>query len=202
MKEKYYDKLLHIKTNGNQESPIGFHYYPYEPTPYIALERLFDEYRLQSSSRLVDFGCGKGRLPFFVHYLFQTSVVGVEMNETFYQTAQENLKSYVKNNRVSNGQIQFCHCLAENYRVHPSDNHFYFFNPFSVQIFMKVIRNILKSFEKTPRELDLLLYYPSEDYIFFLDNETPFELQAEVALADLFVHNAYERFLVYRLRVS
>ncbi|GMA61299.1 SAM-dependent methyltransferase [Alicyclobacillus fastidiosus] len=201
MKEQYYDKLLHIKTDGNQNFPSDFHYYRYEPTPYNALEQLFEWYELNSNNRLVDFGCGKGRLNFFVHYLFQGSVVGVEMNETFYQSAQENLKNYIRRNRVSKGQIQFYHCFAEDYRVNPSDDRFYFFNPFSVQIFMKVIGNILKSFEKTPRELDLLLYYPSDDYIYFLENETPFELQAEVTLEDLFVNDPYERFLIYRLGV-
>jgi SAM-dependent methyltransferase len=200
MKDQYYDKLLHIKTGGNQEFPSGFHYYRYEPTPYSALEQLFERFEVNRGNRLVDFGCGKGRLNFFVHYLFQTSVVGVEMNEIFYQNAQENLRKYTSRNRVSKGQIQFYHCLAEDYRINPSDDRFYFFNPFSVQIFMKVIGNILRSFERTPRELSLLLYYPSDDYIFFLENETPFELHTEVTLED-YVNNPYERFMIYRLDV-
>ena len=199
MKEKYYDKLLRIKTGGNQELPNGFHYYRYEPTPYAALEQLFASYDITSNKRLVDFGCGKGRLNFFVHYLFQACVVGVEMNDTFYHNAQENLQSYIRRTRVINGQIQFYHCLAEDYRVRPSDDSFYFFNPFSVQIFMKVVGNILKSFESAPRALNLLLYYPSDDYIFFLENETPFELQMEVPLRGLSVHNPYERFAIYQL---
>lgn len=199
MKDKYYDKLLNIKTGGNQEFPGSFHYYPYEPTPYTALEQLFESYEVNRGNRLVDFGCGKGRLNFFVHHLFQASVAGVEMNETFYQNAQENLKSYARRNRVIREQVQFYHCLAEDYRVSPGDDRFYFFNPFSVQIFMKVIGNILKSFEKDPRPLDLLLYYPSDDYIYFLEHETPFELQTEVPLRDLSVQNPYERFSIYRL---
>lgn len=201
MKE-HYDKLLHITTGGKQEFPSGFHYYHrYEPTPYTALEQLFEQYQLQTSDHLVDFGCGKGRLNFFVHYLFQPSVVGVEMNEALYQSAQENLKSYLRRHSAANRQIQFHHCLAEDYRVNPSDNHFYFFNPFSVQIFMKVVGNILRSFDKTSRALTLLLYYPSDDYIFFLENKTPFELQVEVTLENLYENNPYERFLIYRLGV-
>lgn len=199
MKEHYYDKLLHIKTGGSQGSPSGLHYYRYEPTPYIALEQLFESYPLAHNNRLIDFGCGKGRLNFFVHHLFQASVVGVEMNDEFYQCAQDNLIAYMKRNRVMKGQIQFYHCLAEEYRVHPSDDYFYFFNPFSVQIFMKVVGNILKSYENSPRELSLILYYPSDDYIFFLDNETPFQLYAEVTVKDISVHDPYERFVLYRL---
>ncbi|KPV43565.1 class I SAM-dependent methyltransferase [Alicyclobacillus ferrooxydans] len=199
MKEQYYDKLLHIKTGGKQEFPSELHYHRYEPTPYIALEQLFEVYEMTDRNHMVDFGCGKGRLNFFTHHMFHAFVTGVEMNDTFYQCAQDNLSSYSKKNRVLNGQIQFYHCLAEDYRVRSLDDRFYFFNPFSVQIFMKVIRNVLKSFEKAPRELELLLYYPSEDYVFFLDNETPFELKTEVALKGLSVHDPYERFSIYRL---
>lgn len=199
MKEHYYDKLLHIKTGGKDEFPNGFHYYRYEPTPYSTLEQLFKQYHVQEGGRVVDFGCGKGRLNFFVHHLFQTSVVGVEMNETLYQCAQGNLQSYSKRHRTRNGEIQFYHCLAEAYRIRPSDDCFYFFNPFSVQIFMKVIGNILRSFEKAPRDLDLVLYYPSEDYIFFLESETPFALRQEITLEELYGNHPYERFLIYRV---
>ena len=48
MKEKYYDKLLNINTMGNQ---IGIktstHNHPYQPTLYIALEELFENYTLR-----------------------------------------------------------------------------------------------------------------------------------------------------------
>lgn len=201
MKDEYYDKLLHIHTSGEQGLPHGIHYYRYEPTPYDVLERFFERYELHSDSRLVDFGCGKGRLNFFIHYLFHASVVGVEMNEALYQRAEENLASYSRKYRVAEEQIQFHHCLAEHYSVDPSDNCFYFFNPFSSQIFMKVVRNILRSFEATPRELDLLLYYPSYEYVYFLEHETPFELHSEMTLEELYANNPYERLMVYRLSV-
>lgn len=200
MMDKYYDKLLDIKTGEDQTSPSGDHYFRYEPTPYTALEQLFELYRIEDDSRLVDFGCGKGRLNFFVHYLFQTPAMGVEMNEVFYQRAQENLDQYRRRHRVTSGQIQFYRCLAEEYRVLPSDGVFYFFNPFSVQIFMKVMGNILRSFEKSPRRLDVILYYPSDDYIFYLENETPFEFLTEVPVHGVSVHDPFERFSIYRLR--
>jgi len=200
MKEHYYDKLLNIKTGGEQKGfPASHHYYRYEPTPYIAMERLFERYDVKSGDRVVDFGCGKGRLNFYIHYFFKASVVGIEMNEGFYREAEENYKSYVKKHRTNRGEIQFYCCLAEEYPIHPLDNRFYFFNPFSIQIFITVINNILLSYENAPRELELILYYPSEDYIYFLENQTPFELKEEVDLKDLYGDKPNERFLIYRL---
>jgi SAM-dependent methyltransferase len=200
MSEEYYDEVLNIKTGGNQRGfSSSFHYHRYEPTPYGALETLFAQYELNSSDRVVDFGCGKGRLNFYINYLFQSTVVGVEMNETYYEESVENQKSYLKKFRNNKDKIHFHCCLAEKYEIAPEDNRFYFFNPFTVPIFWKVINNILLSVEKSYREIDLVLYYPSEDYIYFLENNTSFELYKEVILPDLYVQNPNERFLIYRL---
>lgn len=64
---------------------------------------------------------------------------------------------------------------------------------------MKVIHNILRSVEENPRDVELILYYASDDYRYFLDNQTIFELKDEIILPHLYEHNPYEKFLIYRL---
>lgn len=201
MKEHYYDKLLNIKTSGLQKSDnTSMHYHRYEPTPYLALEVLFNNYEVKSSDCIVDFGCGKGRLNFYIHYFFNASVVGIEMNKIFYQEAMDNLQRCVKKTNGKNlDKIQFNCCLAEEYEIQPRDNRFYFFNPFSVQIFMGVIVNILLSVQESKREIELILYYASEDYIYFLENHTSFTLMKEIIVPELYEKDPYERFLIYRL---
>jgi SAM-dependent methyltransferase len=194
-----YDELLNIETEGNQRGyNKSFHYHRYEPTPYPALEKLFAEYELNSSDHIVDFGCGKGRLNFYIHNLFHASVTGVEMNEKLYEEALENKANYLIKAK-NKGEIQFQCCLAEKYEINPLDNRFYFFNPFTIPIFWKIINNILVSVEKFKREVDVILYYPSEDYIYYLENNTSFELIKEIQLPGLYENNANERFLIYRL---
>ncbi|MDF2606769.1 MAG: methyltransferase [Bacillales bacterium] len=197
MTEDFYDEILNVNTCGDQN---GFnkiyHYHRYEPTPYSALETLFETYKLKSSDYCVDFGCGKGRLNFYINHLFKSTVTGVEMNKLFYQDALENLDSF---NKHSKDRIHFHCCLAEEYEIQPLDNRFYFFNPFSDQIFITVVNNILRSYEENHREIDLILYYPSEDYIFFLENNTVFELISEVRLPGLYETNNQERFQIYRI---
>jgi cyclopropane fatty-acyl-phospholipid synthase-like methyltransferase len=96
MEDPNYDELLNIETEGNQRGyNKSFHYHRYEPTPYSALEKLFEEYELTSSDHIVDFGCGKGRLNFFIHHLFQASVIGIEMSEKLYEEAMENKANYL-----------------------------------------------------------------------------------------------------------
>lgn len=145
----------------------------------------------------MDFGCGKGRLNFYIHHACGASAVGIEMNETFYEEAMGNRERYAKKARSSKDQIQFQCCLAQEYEIDPRDNRFYFFNPFSVQVFMNVINNILLSVEEVERDIEIILYYPSEDYIYFLENQTAFELKEEVRLPGVYERNANERFLIY-----
>ena len=88
---------------------------------------------------------------------------------------------------------------AEGYDVEPDDNRFYLFNPFSVQIFQKVISNILLSVEQHPRSIDVILYYPTPEYIQFLEGNTAFELLKEVRVPELYDQNNNERFVIFRL---
>ncbi|WP_042357251.1 methyltransferase [Bacillus rubiinfantis] len=202
MKEHYFDKLLNIDTGsirleGPQQKPLR--YYPYEPTPYHALEELFAHYELTPMDRVVDFGCGKGRLNFYIHYFFHASVVGIEMNQTLYAAALENAVKYGKKTKNRLEKIHFRCCLAEEYQIHYDDNRFYFFNPFSVHIFRSTVQNMMQSAEERAREIEIILYYPSEDYIYYLQNETPFQLKQEIILPHDYTRDQRERFLIYRL---
>ena len=198
MNEKYYDDLLHIHTRKEQMGfHKSFHYHRYEPTPYTALEELFRHYELKSTDHVVDFGCGKGRLNFFIHHLFQSTVTGVEMDEDFFREALENKTNYMKKSKGKKNNIHFQCCLAEEYQIDSLENHFYFFNPFSIQIFMKVIHNILRSMETSERKVELILYYVTEDYVHYLEHHSPFRLKKEIVLTNSPERNEYERFLIY-----
>ncbi|GAB3800749.1 class I SAM-dependent methyltransferase [Virgibacillus kimchii] len=200
MKEYYYDKLLHIKTGKDKKVfyPDSLHYNPYEPTPYSALEALSENYSLQAQDHIVDFGSGKGRLPFYIHHFHPASVIGVEMDETMMEKSLVNLKNYQRYMKRKKNTIEFLPCLAEEYIIQPQDNRFYFFNPFSTEIFRKVVNRILLSVEKHQRSVDIILYYPNGDYIFYLEHHTIFELIKEIKLHD-YDRNPDERILIYRL---
>ncbi|WP_174731080.1 methyltransferase domain-containing protein [Mesobacillus harenae] len=200
MKEHEFDERLNIKT---EEKQAGFgktlHYHRYEPTPYWALGKLFDKYALDASDRVVDFGSGKGRLIFYINYLFNAEVTGIELNEVLVKEAIINRDSYLKITKKNKDKITFHCCKAEEYQIKPLENRFYFFNPFSLPIFIRILNNILISVENSKRQVDLILYYPSEEYIYYLENSTVFELHKEVVLPELYDHDSNERFLIYHL---
>ena len=142
-------------------------YYRYEPTSYSGLICAFDELEkeLTRFDRLVDFGCGKGRVLFYVNQRFQCEVCGVEVDEDLYQIALDNRAYYNTRFRDTAEKIEIINGKAEEYPIQPEDNVFYFFNPFDINIFEQVIRHIVESVEEHPRRVFVLMYYPKEEYI-------------------------------------
>ena len=171
-------------------------------TLYEALDTLFEKYDLDEDDHIVDFGSGKGRIVFYINHFFRCYSNGVEMNEIYYNESLLNKSKYIQKHKKMEDKVNFYCNLSQNYNVEEKDNKFYFFNPFSVQIFMKVIENILKSFEKNPRDMDLIIYYPSDEYIQFLEYRTPFMLENEIILEELYKNDDKEKFVIYSLKTN
>ena len=197
MNEQQFEQLLNIDTAGNQYGfPKDIHYHRYEPTPYVGLEQLFKNYDLPENAHFIDIGCGKGRVPFYIHHFFHIPVTGIEMDAYFFEEAQKNKAFYLQKTRKRGGEITFLYILAQKYEISERDNVFFFFNPFSIQIFRIVMKHILQSIELKPRMVDIILYYPSQDYLHYLLYETAFELFVEVPLEN--ETNINERICVFR----
>ena len=198
MSEIIYDRILNIKTNGIREWPeMENDYNRYEATPYFALEKLFKKVKIKPSDMFVDFGCGMGRVAFYVHNRFNIDVTGLEANQAVYQELQTNYNKYKKVAKHNNAKLEFKYLLAQDYLVNDNDNVFYFFNPFSTSIFEMVVHNILKSYEKNKREIKLILFYPIKQYHKFLIQRTPFKLISEVQVS--FDDLEHDKFHIYQL---
>ena len=194
-KEQSWDKLLQIKTTGRDETNADEYHHPYEPTPYSVLERLVRSELIDEEDVVLDYGCGKGRVDFFLSYRAKAKTIGIEYDEHIYQSAQENLKRV-----ISRVKPRFVHMSAEAYQVPPEVNRCYFFNPFSVEILHKVMARILESYYETPRELFLFFYYPSDEYIAYLMTVDELEFYDEIECDDLFEGNdPRERIMIFTL---
>ena len=194
--ENTWDKLLQIKTTGRDDSNADTYRYPYEPTPYGVLERLANSGLIRKKDVVLDYGCGKGRVDFFLSYQTKAKTIGVEYDERIYQMAIENQKT-----AVSRARTEFVLARAEEYEVPAEVNRYYFFNPFSVELLRKVMARIVESYYENPREMYLFFYYPSEEYISYLMTVDELEFYDEIACGDLFEGNdARERIMVFGLR--
>lgn len=190
-----WDKLLKIKTTGRDDSNSDQYRYPYEPTPYSVLERLANSGFICKRDVVIDYGCGKGRVDFFLSYQTKANTIGIEYDERIYKSALEN-----QNTAVSREKSQFVLVGAEAYEVPLEVNKFYFFNPFSVEILHKVMARIRESYYENPRELLLFFYYPSDEYISYLMTVDDLEFYDEIACGDLFAGNDLrERIMIFSM---
>ena len=191
--EQNWDRLLHVHTMGRDDSRSDQYRYPYEPTPYSVLERLVNTGMIRKENTLLDYGCGKGRVDFFLTYQTRCHSIGVEYDDRIYEKAMENKQSAVSGERIS-----FVLVNAEEYKVPEAVDRVYFFNPFSLEIFRKTVARIIDSYYEHPREIQLFFYYPSDEYISYLMTVDEFLFLDEISCQDLFEGNdPRERMVVF-----
>lgn len=192
--EHTWDQLLKINTMGRDDTNSDQYRYPYEPTPYTVLERLADSGFIGKEDGVLDYGCGKGRVGFFLSYRCGAATTGIEYDERIYSDAIENQKT-----AIPKAKAQFVLTRAESFPVPSSVNRCYFFNPFSVEILHKVMARILESYYEDPREIFLFFYYPSDEYVAYLMTVDELEFYDEIICFDLFAgKDSRERILIFQ----
>ena len=191
--EHTWDESLRIRTVGRDDTNSDEYRYPYEPTPYCVLERLAESGLIREGDVVLDYGCGKGRVGFFLSHQTKAETIGIEYDERIYADALEN-------QRGAKAKAEFVLTRAEGYEVPAEVDRCYFFNPFSVEILRKVMARIIGSWYEAPRELFLLFYYPSDEYISYLMTVEELEFYDEIECDDLFaVYDERERILIFML---
>lgn len=195
MKEEKWDKLLQIRTTGRDDSHADQYRYPYEPTPYPVLERLANSGYIRKGNTLLDYGCGKGRVDFFLSWQTRCRSIGIEYDERIYEKAVEN-----QNMSSASGRITFQAVDAGEFPVPESVDRIYFFNPFSLEILQKVISRIRDSYYEAPREILLFFYYPSDEYISFLMTVNELTFYDEIDCGDLYDgKDRRERIVIFKM---
>lgn len=195
MKEEKWDKLLQIRTTGRDDSHADQYRYPYEPTPYPVLERLANSGYIRKGNTLLDYGCGKGRVEFFLSWQTRCRSIGIEYDERIYEKAVEN-----QNMSSASGRVTFQTVDAGEFPVPESVDRIYFFNPFSLEILQKVISRIRDSYYEAPREILLFFYYPSDEYISFLMTVNELTFYDEIDCGDLYDgKDRRERIVIFKM---
>ena len=100
MTEYHWDKKLNIKTRGRDDSRADQFRFPYEPTPYRVLERLADSGYMDRESVVLDYGCGKGRVGFFLAFRLGCFCYGVEYDGRIYEETRRNMENAVSSSNV------------------------------------------------------------------------------------------------------
>lgn len=163
-REEQYEYFLGIRTSEKelpcpQNYSMPGAYAVYEASEYEGLIQIFDTLTLQPQDTLVDFGCGLGRVLFYCNHKFRCGVTGVEYDHDIYERLLDNAEYYHVRFQGQRRRFSLLHMKAEEYKIEPSDNYFYFFNPFSGEILEEILGHIVESVEMHPRRATVIFYY-------------------------------------------
>ena len=193
MTEKEWDRLLKIQTTGRDDSNADQYRYQYEPTPYPVMARLAGSGLIGKRNLMLENGCGKGRVDFFLAWQRRCKCIGVDYDTRMIRTAMVN-----RYKAVSGIRTEFVLAPAEEYQIPEKVDRIYFFNPFSGQILQKVLARIRDSWYARPRQIFLFVYYPSSAFISTLMAQDFLEFQDEIDCTDLFAgHDDRERIMIF-----
>ena len=64
------------------------------------LERLANSGLIHKNNTLIDYGCGKGRVDYFMAYQTKCKSIGIEYDERIYEKATTNKETAVSSNKV------------------------------------------------------------------------------------------------------
>lgn len=198
------DALLGIRTTGRDESHATQDSNPYEPTPYAVLERLANSGLTGKRNLLVDYGCGKGRVGLYLAYQARCRSIGVERDPLLLEAARRNHRAApFMQGPYAADRVAFELADAAAYDPPQAADRFYFFNPFSVEVFVQVLERIRRSLADAPRAAAVLLYYPDDAYLDLLAQTLwlAADPDARIDCRDLFGGgDPRETVLVYRAR--
>ena len=190
-----WDSKLNVKTSIFDYMDEDYQNYGYDPTPYVVLEELVKLDFLKKDDVLVDYGCGKGRVSFFINNQIGCKTIGVDHSERLLLMAKQNRERYGETK-----DITFVHSKAENF-IPDEANRFYLFNPFSTKIFRQVLKRIEKSKEEHPREILIFFYYSTIEYKMYLPTEARLELVKTVTFSEETIQDRVPAYLsVYKLK--
>jgi SAM-dependent methyltransferase len=112
----------------------------------------------------IDIGCGKGRAVYQAAQFPFKRVIGVEIAEELTRVAQYN----IDNNRdqLAAKDVELVTEDALKYQLPDDVTVVYLFHPFAGEIFAGVIKNLVASLDRNPRELRIIYILPaSAEYI-------------------------------------
>jgi SAM-dependent methyltransferase len=159
-------RLILADDLGFRNAEIQKHAKQYRPTPpyraFASLKSLKKVVKDFSTSTFIDYGCGAGRIMIIAAEMGFGKVIGIDLSPQLIELCRSNLKQYLQINNTS--EIIVLEQDASKY-IPPNDaNVFYFFLPFSLAVYSRVIKNIKTSIKTNPRTVYVLDMWSDFDF--------------------------------------
>jgi SAM-dependent methyltransferase len=120
--------------------------------------------KIKTEKNIVDYGCGKGRVIVVAAFYGFKKITGIDFAKELYEEAQKNIVPLQQH--FPEKTFTVIHTDAVDYQIEDDMNVFFFFNPFDEVVMLAVVKNILLSLKKRPREIYAVYLNPLYEEIF------------------------------------
>ncbi len=108
---------------------------------------------ISREDRMLDIGCGKGKMVFYFDKLGFGRSDGIEYSKALADCAERNMKILKRNCSIIHGD-------AISFEGYKDYNYFYLYNPFGKETMRRVMQKIEDSYEANPRKITIIYYNP------------------------------------------
>ncbi|MEP6617568.1 MAG: class I SAM-dependent methyltransferase [Ginsengibacter sp.] len=137
----------------------------YQGASYYLLENIFNYLQgINANYHILDFGCGKGRVLAVAAWYGFNKITGIDFSAELCMDAIKNLIPV--RHKFPETIFNVIHANASDHPVDDDTNVFFFFNPFNETVMLAVVKNILSSLKKVPREAYVVYVNPVHKEIF------------------------------------
>ena len=141
----------------------------YQPAHYQFLEYLYQRYPFSNNDCLVDFGAGKGRPLIMAAYYGCKHIIAYELDEVRAKMINDNIIKFKDKFNLDFQYEIFC-TDASTAIIRKEMNKFFFFNPFHLKIYAKILKNVASSFVSYKRPIKIYLYGPEDSVVKYIDS--------------------------------
>ena len=152
-KKRGVDFYLPVEKGEMRETQEGnVHYAATSPLYYRSLKE-FLRRQDNGGNRIMDIGCGKGRMLEFFHNFGFSKADGLEYSSELAEIARKNMKTLGLPCEVFTGD-------AAEFEEYDTYDWFYLFNPFHQNIMLRFIGNLKESLRRNPRAITIVYTNP------------------------------------------
>lgn len=136
----------------------------YMPVSYVLLEDIFKQLGSATKNHFLDIGCGKGRAMCIAAYHGFVKLTGIDISKDLCDAAKKNLEITKQNFKTT--EYTIINNDAFYFEIPGDVDCIFLFNPFDEIIMSGVVQNILSSFQKHPRLINVIYVNPLHKELF------------------------------------
>ena len=134
---------------------VGNRYLATTPRIYFGLYSYFKS-QTREDIKILDVGCGKGRMLEFFSWCGIGKVDGIEYSEELVEIAKNNMIVLGLNCEIFQGN-------AAEWDGYGSYNYYYLFNPFGKSVMEGFGKQVIESYNRNPRIITVIYFNPKEE---------------------------------------